>query len=320
LGTRPTKGWTRLVSYALEGRPLTTRGRSINPLVFAFHGAVARLPQLRAVSKPIFILGSGRSGTTILGVVLSMHREVGFLNEPKALWHVIEPHEDVVGNYTRARARYRFGAEDATPSMIAAARRMYGAYLLLAGARRVVDKYPELVFRVAFVRKLFPDAKFLLLARNGWDTVVSIRQWSEAHGKLINGEVHDWWGVDRRKWRLMCNELVPSEPLLASSAPRIDSLSSDLDMAAVEWIVTMSEGMRAMRRSPDNVKLVRLEDLQREPRRVLTEIAAFCELRHDKVFLDFGERTLRAGKASARQCIDPAIRPAFDTVMSQLGY
>jgi hypothetical protein len=309
-----------LVSYALEGRPLTTRGRSINPLVFAFHGVAAKLPQLRAVTKPIFILGSGRSGTTILGVVLSMHRDVGFLNEPKALWHVIEPHEDVVGNYTKAHARYRFGAEDATPSMASAARRMYGAYLLLAGARRVVDKYPELVFRVGLVRKLFPDARFLLLTRNGWDTAASIQQWSKAHGKRIDGEVHDWWGVNRRKWRLMCAELVPSEPLLAPWAARIEALGSELDMAAVEWIVTMSEGIRAMQKFPDDVKLVRLEDLQREPRRVLTEAAAFCELEHDDVFLEFGARTLRAGRPSARFCMDPAIRCAFDTVMSQLGY
>ena len=35
--TRPTKALTRLVSYAFfEGRPATTKGRWINPLVFSF--------------------------------------------------------------------------------------------------------------------------------------------------------------------------------------------------------------------------------------------------------------------------------------------
>jgi hypothetical protein len=40
---------------------------------------------------------------------------------------------------------------------------MYGAYLALTGTTRVIDKYPELVFRVDFVRALFPEAKFLLI-------------------------------------------------------------------------------------------------------------------------------------------------------------
>ncbi len=90
--TRPTKAVSRLISYALfEGRPLTTRGRWINPLVFALSGTLKTLPQIKKVKKPIFIIGMGRSGTTILGVVMSMHRDVGFLNEPKALWHSIYP-------------------------------------------------------------------------------------------------------------------------------------------------------------------------------------------------------------------------------------
>ena len=79
--SRPWKLWSRLISYGLfEGRPLTTRGQWINPLVFAHFAVEKHLPRLRRVEKPVFILGTGRSGTTILGIVLSMHREVGFLN------------------------------------------------------------------------------------------------------------------------------------------------------------------------------------------------------------------------------------------------
>ena len=80
----------RLLSYALfEGRPVTTRGQWINPLVFGHFKIVKWMPQLQRVKSPIYIIGTGRSGTTILGVILSIHRQVGFLNEPKALWHAI---------------------------------------------------------------------------------------------------------------------------------------------------------------------------------------------------------------------------------------
>jgi hypothetical protein len=63
---RPTKAVTRLISYALfEGRPLTTKGRWINPLVFSLFALEKRLPLLNKVKRPMFIVGTGRSGTTI---------------------------------------------------------------------------------------------------------------------------------------------------------------------------------------------------------------------------------------------------------------
>ncbi len=165
---RPWKLWSRLVSYCLfEGRPLTTRGRWVNPLVFSLFAIEKRLPQIKRVEKPVFILGTGRSGTTILGMVLSMHREVGFLNEPKALWHAIHPGEDLIGSYALGAANYRLAADEATPKRILYAHRLFGAYLATSLARRVVDKYPELIFRVPFVKAIFPDAKFLFLVRNG---------------------------------------------------------------------------------------------------------------------------------------------------------
>ena len=206
--TRPTKVLTRLMSYALfEGRPVTTKGRWINPLVFSLlKRFAANNNRYESVEKPIFILGTGRSGTTILGIVLSMHREIGYLNEPKAMWHLIHPHEDIIGNYSQADAKYRLTAEDATDEMCQRASQMFGAYLTATRSKRLVDKYPELIFRVDFVRALFPDARFIFLVRNGWDTCHSIATWSKRLGAQINSEKHDWWGVDDRKWRLLVEQ------------------------------------------------------------------------------------------------------------------
>lgn len=107
--TRPTRLWARMLSYlAFEGRPLTTRGQWINPIVFAGFATARALPQLRSVKSPVFILGAGRSGTTILGILMSMHRKVGFLNEPKAMWHAAtHGGEDLIGSYDRGPGCYR---------------------------------------------------------------------------------------------------------------------------------------------------------------------------------------------------------------------
>lgn len=319
--TRPTKLVTRLASYALfEGRPLTTRGRWINPVVFGQFALVRRLPQLRAVDRPVFILGTGRSGTTVLGKVLSMHPHVGFLNEPKALWHVVHTGEDVAGNYTRGAARFRLGADDATPEVSRRAHRLYGYYLALTRSRRVVDKYPELIFRVPFVRAVFPDARFVWLVRNGWDTAHSITKWSEREGREVQGEVHDWWGADLRKWRLMVEELVPEHPEFQAHLDDIATLTRHEDMAAVEWTVTMREGIRLMESEPGLLHRVRYEDLTARPVETLRALSAFCGLPEDHRLLDYAARTLSPQMPRPAVDLHPAVRPAFLATMEALGY
>lgn len=318
---RPTKLVSRLISYGLfEGRPVTTRGQWINPLLFAHFALEKRLPQFKKVEHPVFILGTGRSGTTILGVVLSMHRQVGFLNEPKAMWHAIYPEEDVIGSYSRGSARYRLEASEADDTVKHNAHRLFGAYLASVFSGRLVDKYPELIFRVPFVREIFPDAKFIFLVRNGWDTCASIDKWSVRCGEQRNGEVHDWWGVNQRKWKLMHKELIEPDPYFAGVKDVAASLESHTDMAALEWVVTMREGIRRMRENEGCIQQVRYEDLVAEPRETMLGIASFAGLDEDETWLRYGESVLRPAPPHAEFDMHPAIRPLFDETMQALGY
>lgn len=320
--TRPTRLWSRLLSYGLfEGRPLTTRGQWINPLVFAHFALEKRIPQLKRVEKPVFILGTGRSGTTILGIVLSMHPEVGFLNEPKALWHALRDDEDLIGSYSRRPARYRFDTADAERLVIHNAHKLFGAYLRATMTKRVVDKYPELIFRVPFVKAIFPDAKFLFLARNGWDTCHSIGHWSERLGQGEAGEIHDWWGANRRKWNLLVEQLVPEHPDLSAYAGEMESWTNQRDMAAVEWIITMREGLRLLRDFPHNVMRVNYETLCKNPRQEMKGIVSFLGLReNDETFLCYAEQTLKPTPEKKCFALSPLIIDAFQQTMAQLGY
>ncbi|MDX2504243.1 MAG: sulfotransferase [Gammaproteobacteria bacterium] len=319
--TRPTKLVSRLVSYALfEGRPVTTRGQWVNPLIFAHFFLEKLLPQIRQIEGPLFILGTGRSGTTILGVVLSMHKEVGFLNEPKAIWHSVYPDEDVIGSYSRGIAHYRLDSRDVNEEVKHDAHRLFGAYLASVFSKRVVDKYPELVFRVPFVRQIFPDAKFIFLVRNGWDTCASIDKWSARCGEQKNGEVHDWWGVNRRKWKLLVSELIEPDRYFSEIIPIIPELKKHTDMAALEWVVTMREGLRRMDENGDCIRMVRYEDLVDSPRQVLAEIAQFADLSEDETYLQYGEETLKTAPQHAEYTMHPALRPLFDETMQALGY
>lgn len=319
--TKPSRIYSRLISYALfEGRPLTTKGRWINPVLFKMFDFLKTVPVKKKINKPIFIVGTGRSGTTILGMLMSMHRDVGFLNEPKALWHSAYEGEDLIGSYTRKPARYRLDDKDVTPEIYSAMHRLFGAYLLCSGTSRVVDKYPELIFRVPFVRAIFPDAKFIFLTRNGWDTCHSIDTWSTRLGVIEDSETHDWWGTDNRKWSLMCEQLVREDSELALLLPQIKLLRNHIDMAAVEWILTMREGVRLRQSIPASVHTVIYERLVESPNETLQALLNFCDLPDDAAFFEYAERILRPAPAKKPYQINPILMPAFTETMVALGY
>lgn len=319
--TRPLKLYSRLLSYVLfEGRPLTTRGRWINPLIFFLFQIEKKLPLMKKVEKPIFILGTGRSGTTILGIMLSMHKQVGFLNEPKALWHSVNPHEDLIGSYTMDEAYYFLDAKDANEKQKKAIHKIFGAYLRTTFSQRVVDKYPELIFRIPYVKALFPDAKFLFLVRNGWDTCGSIKYWSERLGKTSEDETHDWWGRDNRKWNLLVEQVIKKDSYYTDVEKIIDEVTSHLDMAALEWIATMRQGLRVMEQYPDSILRVNYEELVLSPETVLTDIRTFCELEDDSVFIEYGKETLKPVKPKDPFPLHPLIKPLFLETMKKMGY
>ena len=89
-------------------------------------------------------------------------------------------------------------------------------------------------------------------SRNGWDTCHSIATWSERLGVQVNGEKHDWWGVNDRKWTLLVEQLIKTDPAFSEIADEIKNFERHLDRAAVEWIVTMREG------NPFNANFIRL--------------------------------------------------------------
>ena len=320
--SRPSKAVTRLLSYSLfEGRPVTTKGQWINSIVFAHFTLEKLLPQLKKVNKPIFITGSGRSGTTMLGILLSIHKDVSFLNEPKAMWHSIYPEEDVIGSYGRNnQSKYILDENDASVNVCQYAHKLFGAYLRFTFNDYVVDKYPEHIFRLPFIRKIFPDSKVIFLVRNGWDTCASIDMWSKRLGKVVNGDTHDWWGVNQRKWQLMKQELVPKEPLLIDAVPVIEELNDHLNMAAVEWVVTMQYGLRQWRKNNDALLLIKYEDIVENPEQEMNRLLEYCGLSDDSVLIDYAKKTLQTGRVHKPFEIHEAILPAFNKTMEELGY
>jgi len=319
--TRLWKIYSRFISYAFfEGRPLTTRGRWINPLVFTIYKIAIILPQFKKVFSPVFILGTGRSGTTILGIIMSIHKEVGFLNEPKAIWSKVNPNEDLIGSYSTAEASYFLNEADGSLKQKRNINKIFGFYLGATFSKRVVDKYPELIFRIPYVKSLFPDAKFLFLVRNGWDTCSSIEKWSERLSTCSAEGTHDWWGVNNRKWNLLVEQIIKKDEYFKTVSYNLSDITSHIDMAALEWIVTMRQGLKMLEKYPESILRVDYESLVKNPITTLADIEAFSELAHDEKYIHYGECVLRPVEGSKSFDLHPEILPLFIETMEALNY
>jgi hypothetical protein len=317
----PGRAVSRIVGYSFfEGRPATTRGRWWNPVVFG-NLRLAATGVGERVDRPIFIVGMGRSGTTLLGRILAAHPSVGFLNEPKAMWHVIRDDEDIIGSYgTPHTGRLYLGAEDANSDVQHRARALFAWYLRATRSKRLIDKYPELIFRHAFVREIFPDARFLVAVRSPWSTLKSVATWSKSH----TTDDADWWGIKDQKWNILWRQGV------VERAANADLVALDLAgerdsyvRAAIEWIVTMREAVSVATCDP-MAQIIRYEELVQHPRDVIRDALGFCQLPGSPRTEEYASAIVSPKgegeyKSSPSMCLPHSLSNAIDETWARLG-
>lgn len=105
----------------------------------------------RLESPPIFIVGCGHSGTSLLLKILGVHSHI----------HAV-PYE------SRAFLKSMW--------KIRMVRLFWYKNAIAAGKRRWVEKTPAHVHAIGRILRLYPDARILLLIRDGRDVAVSLRK------------------------------------------------------------------------------------------------------------------------------------------------
>src|SRR5262249_35446578 len=124
------------------------------------------------MARPIFIVGCGRSGTTLLRLMLDSHPAIAAGEETKFLTDL----EPIVGEHWRLLHTYGFDRA----WWLDRIRAFYGGFLeeyaTRRGKRRWAEKTPGYTFHLAFLDELFPDAQYLHLIRDGRDVVASFRE------------------------------------------------------------------------------------------------------------------------------------------------
>jgi len=178
----------------------------LHPLLRA---VLLRLP-LPPLRPPLFLLGCGRSGTTLLGQCLGAHPEVTYLNEPRLLWSSCFPETDIwSSNPERRRARLLLGSETVADRARRRLVRRFSLEMLFTGRPRLVEKTPANNFRIPFLLALFPEARFLYLERDGLDVAHSIAKQTNWYGE---GHNYKWRQLralaerraDMQEWPARC--------------------------------------------------------------------------------------------------------------------
>ena len=118
----------------------------------------------------------------------------------------------------------------------------------------------------------------------------------------------------------MLDQLVASDTAFSDIFDIVSKFSTHINMAAVEWVITMREGLRRMEQYPGSIHLVRYEDIVTNPRQALSEILRFCNLYDDEKTFSYAEQVISPVPLHPKIEIHPVLHHIFNETMGSMGY
>lgn len=130
------------------------------------------LRPVEELRPPIFVIGSPRSGTTLLRLMLDSHPNLSCGEET----HFLRDLQAAMARNWPLISTYGFPRE----YWIGQIRRFYtdfqADYLARRGKVRWAEKDPMYTLHLDFINELFPNAQFVHLVRDAYDVVASFRE------------------------------------------------------------------------------------------------------------------------------------------------
>jgi len=237
--------------------------------------------------KPVFIVGCGRSGTTIFGYALSVHSKVTYLDEPRDLWSEAYPKTDIWSEHKKARNGTIVLTEaDADSNNSAILINLFKQQIAKQGATTLIEKLPINNFRLRFINAIFPAARYIHIYRNALEVARSIET------RCKNGK---WFVNNKYKW----DELVK----IARSNPKTEHLpelcTSYYDMGLLEWRLSTEAAVSFLDRLPkERQHELSYTDLINNPEETVARALRFTDLDMEPLIRKFCHDIIRRKTSS----------------------
>jgi len=274
-------------------------------------------------SKPIFIVGSGRGGTTLLFQLLHGHPDLAYITNLTDHIPAL-PQLALFSRIPGLRSQKLFSpsiesipafeycgiteeslpltSQDVNDKVKSCLQKLVAQHAFWSGKPRFINKNTSNTMRISFLREIFPDALFIYIIRNGYGVVNSLTR--------VN-----WW-ANLKLWWL---DQTPAE-WEANGGNRYE-------LAALHWkkqVITSRQDL--LKVPPDQYHECRYEELLQDPKKELKKILEFAGLEWNNDFQrHFDSISIRSDNTEKwRDYLDAdarkAIYDASGDVLDLLGY
>lgn len=295
--------YARAVKWSLRRRAAERRANA---------GPVPALPPVA------FVIGCGRSGTTVLGHILCEHTSIRYFFEPYDCWAAIDRRNDVIQTFHRCDADLFRGAEAADEK----SRQRFARLFQLDDSRQqlLIEKTPFNAYRIGYLEGLAPGSRFVHIVRDGVNVSRSIGRLATTNLYRIAGKpnLNQWWGVDHYKWRAMARDGKAA----GYFADEVDTLTTDEQKGAYEWITSLMEVDRWRDRLGDRLFEFQYESLTRDPRGELIRLCGFLGVGAPDDWLKGAENELEPARSNRGEPLrlPPGMCRAFNDFQQRYGY
>jgi hypothetical protein len=211
-----------------------------------------RRPPYTSQSDPIVVGGCGRSGTTLMRVILDTHPRICCGPESRLFLPVWPSPEKLAPRFDLPvpEVAKLFGTCGSQAEFV---ERFFGLYSQSRQKARWAEKTPRNVLHLDYIFEHFPNARFIHMIRDGRDTICSLR--THPRHKVVDGKL-----VELNTWH-------PIEPCLE------------------RWLTNVQAGLK-FRGDPRYIE-VRYEALVARPRETLAPVFEFLGEAFDERVLDY---------------------------------
>lgn len=255
-----------------------------------------------AIKKPIFIVGSGRSGTTVFYDFLSTHPEVcwfsnyssrfvnvtlmpflhrifdlpfvgtmakkGIISRHKLC--VIKPSEagHIYHDYCGFENKIKTTENDLNVEVEKKFKEVIERHLPLTGKKRFLSKQTANNQRIRLINKMFPDAYYIHIIRDGRavaNSMINVRWWNDFDLWWFGGKAPEW-------------EKKKRQPI---------------ELCGLHWKRNVEEILENKSLFEDRYIEVKYEDFILDVRGTMDKVTKFCELSKSESFFAMLPQTLR---------------------------